>query len=102
MSEITVYFLSERANEYAHCIFHNTGCMDNCVAFIDGKVLGVVRPAGKDVLQSVDYSGHKRKKHSIFKLSLLWTDYAFTCTGQKLVADMKCFFTRHQSSMKNW
>lgn len=50
----------ERAPSYADAIHRQAGCLDKCVAFIDGTKIRMCRPGGGGTLQRSVYSGHKR------------------------------------------
>lgn len=60
-SVIPKAFIAGRSQAYASAVFEKSGCMDNCVAFIDGTVIGISRPGGGEIHQRVVYNGHKRK-----------------------------------------
>ena len=53
-------YLASRAQTFSEAVSNKGGALPNCVGFIDGTVLGVVRPSGH-MQQMVVYNGHKRK-----------------------------------------
>lgn len=52
-----------RLDLYTDAVFQKFYVLRNCVAFIDGTVIGISRPSG-DMKQRILYNGHKRK-HSL-------------------------------------
>lgn len=60
---LTTALLGPRLEEFAKAVYDKSGCLENCIGFIDGTVLGIARPSG-NMLQLSAYNGHKRK-HSL-------------------------------------
>ena len=57
-----------RAPALAAAVYKMTQCLDNCIGFLDGTVLGVARP-GSLAAKNFEYNGHRRK-HAL-KLQML-------------------------------
>lgn len=62
-SDMKAAYLVPRLERLAAAVYQKSGCLQNCVGFIDGTVLGIARPSA-NTLQIVAYNGHKRK-HSL-------------------------------------
>lgn len=60
-TSIPAQYMARRAVRFADRILEKSQGLDNCVAFIDGTVIGVSRPGGHGIDQRVVYNGHKRK-----------------------------------------
>lgn len=60
-SPIPENYFQQRAETFAERVFDKGRALDNCLAFIDGTVIGVSRPSGSNINQRVLYNGHKRK-----------------------------------------
>lgn len=60
-SPLVPSLFEEKASMFAEAIKEKSQALNNCVGFIDDKVIGVPRPA-KNELQRVLYNGHKRKR----------------------------------------
>lgn len=53
-------FFKQQLDRFADSIDVKSGCLQNCVGFIDGTVIGIARPFG-NMAQMSAYNGHKRK-----------------------------------------
>ena len=65
-------YLQAKLPYFAGCVFQKRNALSNCVAFIDGTVIGVSRP-GKSGYQHVLYNRHKRK-HALKYQAVLMPD----------------------------
>ena len=72
ISPLNASYLQVKLPYFADCVFQKSNALSNCVAFIDGTVIGVSRP-GKSGYQHVLYNGHKRK-HALKYQAVLTTD----------------------------
>ena len=60
-SDKPAQYIAQRAVRFEDKVFEKSQGLDNCVAFIDGKVIVVSLPGGQMIDQLVVYNGHKRK-----------------------------------------
>lgn len=60
MGSISPENLSEGAGMYSEAVLEKTGAPNNCMVFLDGTVLGNLRPK-ESAEQLVMYNGHKQK-----------------------------------------
>ena len=75
-------------SEFSPAVFAKSGCMDNCLAFIDGTVIGIARPNGRicfSALCTMDTSANTR---SNFNPLQHLKAYAFIYSDQKLEGGM--------------
>ena len=72
VSPLNASYLQAKLLYFADCIFRKRNALSNCVAFIDGTVIGVSRP-GDSGYQHVLYNGHKRK-HALKYQAVLTPD----------------------------
>lgn len=60
-SEIKDAYLVPRLERLTEAVYQKIGCLQNCIGFIDGTVLGIARPSARK-LQRVAYNGPKRNQ----------------------------------------
>ena len=72
ISLLNAYYLQTKLPYFADFVFQKSDALSNCVAFIDGTVIGVSRP-GNSGYQHVLYNGHKRK-HALKYQAVLTPD----------------------------
>lgn len=58
-SNLSTRYIEEKAELFAAVVAEKSGCLTNCIGFIDGTVLKIARPTDHG-LQNVAYNGHKR------------------------------------------
>lgn len=58
--DISVSFIQENVHKYALATYCVSESLDNCIAFIDGTVIGIYRPDDYEK-RNVAYNGHKLK-----------------------------------------
>ena len=58
-SKLSATYIHQKASLFAASVAEKSGCLTNCIGFIDGTVLKIARPTDYG-LQNVVYNGHKR------------------------------------------
>lgn len=54
-------YIDTRARRFVYEVFCKSYCMNNCVALIDGTLIGNAHPESQNMLQHVAYNGQKQK-----------------------------------------
>lgn len=94
VAKITGSFFERSTEQYSQTVYSKCRALENVVAFIDGSVLGVALPGGKDSNQRTLYNVHKRKHELKFKAITTPDRLCVHMYVLELVGIMKCFCTR--------
>eukprot|EP00171_Calliarthron_tuberculosum_P019957 IDg19957t1 len=60
LENLSSSFMQRNADRYAQAVYGRSKALENCIVFINGKVICIARP-GDHETQNAAYNGHKRK-----------------------------------------